>query len=177
MAYSSVRACLCMTRCTSTRRSFLTYYGFDTIPEATEYMTYARALVAATNGDGVVSDKERTWIIGYCSSLGFPAEAMAFLESNTPVDFKELLSELESKPLVKLGARLIIFDAIRACSADGYVPGERVTVHKLAEALEVPPEVVTALVCAQKCALQVLFHTLRFPSVPRRKRWRRRRSC
>ena len=125
--------------------------GLDKVPALTvtsETAIFARALLAATHGDGEVSETERKWIVGSMAARGFSAEVIEMFSNPTydEGDVEEIVEAFLAAPTAKFSARVVIADAIRAASSDGYVSGERRAVAKLAEALGVSPDIVTEIV-------------------------------
>ena len=107
----------------------------------------AHTLIAAAHGDGEVSEAERTWVIGNLAAKGYPADVIAAAVTPESVtrDISDLSTDFTS-PRLKLSARVVIADAIRAASADVYNAGEHKAVCLLAEKLGVSPEVLAQIV-------------------------------
>lgn len=100
-------------------------------PEVVRNM--ARALVAAAGGDGDLSLAERTWISGYFAAKGYPAETLAEVEQAAAA--LEEIGQLMELGILKQSGRILIYDAVRAASVDGYSAGERTAVRRVAAAL------------------------------------------
>ncbi len=101
-----------------------------------ELSLYMRALLGAAVGDGQISPPERRWVVDYAQSFGLESDAVEALVSEpAPEDFAELVLQLHPGALpdeLTAIARALVFDAMRACSADGdYADAERARVHRL----------------------------------------------
>ena len=107
-----------------------------------ENLAYGKALLTAAKGDEDITDAERDWIIGYLTAGGHSDETLAVLRSfDGEADFEGLFSEgVMTDPA---GRRLCIFDAIRACGADGDLAETEIArIHDMAQLLGVPEDVV-----------------------------------
>jgi len=112
---------------------------FDTL------IIFGRALLAATRGDGVLSEAERNWIIGSMTIKGYPAEIIDKL-SDPAYDGDTLDEVIASFSKIKFSSGALIADAIRAASSDTYAPGEHAAVLKIAEALGLSHDDVSEIV-------------------------------
>lgn len=111
-------------------------------PEVTRNM--ALSLLAVAAGDGALSDAEREWIAGYCAAKGYSDEIVAEIKSAAPPSGSEV-KELMQLGVLKASARILLYDAIRASSVDGYRPGEAAAVRAIAKALDIDVSVVVEL--------------------------------
>jgi len=111
-----------------------------------ENLAYGKALLTAAKGDGDITDAERNWIMGYLSAGGHSDETLATLRSfEGEDDYERLFTEgVMQDPA---GRRLCIYDAIRACGADGdLAEAEIAKIHEMARLFDVPAEVVDEFV-------------------------------
>jgi tellurite resistance protein len=110
-------------------------WGFQTdIPE-NDLLSYAKALLVCVNADGTLAKEEREWVVGYCAAVG--AEAATIEEVSNYSAEDDLVTVVRENPnLAKGYVRPLIFDAIKACAADGtYSEEEQAAVRKLAALL------------------------------------------
>jgi PAS domain S-box-containing protein len=118
--------------------------GFSKAPSITEpevTRNMARSLLAAAAGNGTVSESEREWIAGYCAAKGYAREIVAEIETATPPSAAEV-KELMQLGVLRASARILVYDAIRAASVDGYNAGEVAAVRTIAQALGIEVSVV-----------------------------------
>lgn len=109
-----------------------------------ENLDYGKALLTAANGDGELTDTERDWILGYVTAAGHSADVLDQLRAYAGGDDIE---SLFARGVQQAAQRVCIYDAIRACGADGAVSdGERATVATMADRLGVPRDVVDEFV-------------------------------
>jgi uncharacterized membrane protein YebE (DUF533 family) len=130
----------------STEWLYFEHFGFSKAPPQTDaevVRNMAIALVTTASGDGQLSDEERRWIIGYMTAKGYPAAAVAEV-SGLGADAARL-PELMQVGILKQSARILIYDAIRASSVDGYTDGERAAVRKAAHSLGIDEQTVAEL--------------------------------
>jgi hypothetical protein len=109
-----------------------------------ENLEYGKAPFCAANGDGRITDAERDWIVGYARAVGHSAENVDALRAyDGATDFEDLFTRGKQR----IAQRACICDAIRACGADGELaPEELATVHRMADRLDIPGEVVDEFV-------------------------------
>jgi uncharacterized membrane protein YebE (DUF533 family) len=134
------------------RESFewLGWEQFEMPPEYAGVMTddtnlrYAKALIVCAAGDGVISERERQWVVGYLITVG---DSDAVIEEIRAYSGNDSLKDLiGDDPLLVLTGRSIIYDALRACAADGdLADGERDRILEAAAELGVPAETVAEL--------------------------------
>eukprot|EP00299_Pterocystis_sp_00344_P011186 c5170_g1_i1.p1 GENE.c5170_g1_i1~~c5170_g1_i1.p1 ORF type:complete len:187 (-),score=53.00 c5170_g1_i1:60-620(-) len=118
--------------------------GFTSLPGKPDptLSTYmARSLYYACFGDGVVSETEHNWILGFLASKGFSVALLEELKQRRSEGFTgsfvvgEKVVELMNNGHLKQAGRVLIYDAIRACSSDGFDPDERIVTVLVAKAL------------------------------------------
>ncbi|MFE0062980.1 hypothetical protein [Streptomyces sp. NPDC059003] len=115
-------------------------WGFDTKPSAGDFDAYMRSLLVCAKGDGAVSAEERNWVLGYCAALGGDPELIQRLETYPADD--ELTELVLREPVVDASRRALVFDAIRACDADGELAsGELESIREMAGLLGVADSV------------------------------------
>ena len=114
------------------------------VPED-ERLDYLKTIMACARGDGELAPKEKEWVIGYGAACGAEQSTVDALEAydgdEDPVEILE-----RNMPSAETWARVAIFDAIRASSADhAYDDSEREAVRRVAERLGVSDVVVGAI--------------------------------
>ncbi|MFJ5228385.1 hypothetical protein ACIQBJ_00670 [Kitasatospora sp. NPDC088391] len=121
-------------------------WTFTTVPDFGDIRAYAKALLVAARGDGVLAPEERDWVLGYIGTLtggdrGLLRELAAY-----PAD-EDVVALVEGSAVLSRVARVpLVFDALRACDADGVIaPGEIEQIKRLAAALGIPEETVDRL--------------------------------
>ena len=123
------------------------HFGFATAPSQTDRevtRNMALAVLAVANADGQVSPEERAWLVGYFAAKGYPSEVIAEVQTLTPPDLAAVPA-LMDLGILRLARRILIYDAIRAASTDGYHPREREAVRTVASALGVDVPTVEEL--------------------------------
>lgn len=127
---------------------YLTHFGFDSAPPTTNpevVNSMAKAMFSIINGDGKIRPKERAWVKGYFATKGYPDDVVDSVDSMQPLPVEEVVA-LMTESILRFGANVLLYDAIRAASADREYPdGERTTVATVAAALGVSTRTVTAI--------------------------------
>jgi uncharacterized membrane protein YebE (DUF533 family) len=126
---------------------YLEHFGFSKAPPQTDadvVRNMALALAMTAGGDGDLSDAERTWIRGYLSAKGYPAAVVDEVAATSVSDISAVGQLMQLGILAKSG-RILIYDAIRASSADGYTDGERAAVRRAAQSLGIEEATVVEL--------------------------------
>jgi uncharacterized membrane protein YebE (DUF533 family) len=126
---------------------YLEHFGFSkapplTDPEVVRHM--ALALVAAASGDGELSESERRWILGYCAVKGYPPAVIEEIAALSKADV-DAVPELMQLGILRSSRRILLYDAIRAASVDGYHARERAFVRNVAGLLGVDDQAVAAI--------------------------------
>ena len=110
-----------------------------------ENLAHAKSVFVAANGDGRLHDAEKEWMIGYFTAAGASPSTINALKSYTGGDEFEDFFAMEG--VRRIAQRSCIWDAIRACGADGDLAEEELsTIHQMASRVGVPPEVVDEFV-------------------------------
>ncbi|MCX6023799.1 MAG: hypothetical protein NTZ05_19145 [Chloroflexi bacterium] len=94
-------------------------WGFDKRPPGEGNLPFGKAMLICAKGDGVLTQSERDWVLGYGAALDFSdAEIEELRNYQADEDIRDVLasSKLTSRSDVKLAA---IFEAARASNADG----------------------------------------------------------
>jgi len=119
---------------------------FESIPPPSDFSVYAKALLCCANADGNLAPAEREWVVGYFASLGAPAP---FIDDLRQYPANEDVLDLISKSSVVAmqgSRRSLLFDAIRASSADKVLhEKERAAIERLAAKLGVSSDELRAL--------------------------------
>ncbi|MFD5558601.1 TerB family tellurite resistance protein [Streptomyces sp. NPDC127068] len=121
-------------------------WAFNTAPDFGDVRVYAKALLVVARGDGVISPEERDWVLGYIAALtGSDAQLQQELADYAADD--DVVALVETASAVTLHSRTpLIFDALRACDADGdLAPGEIEQIKRMASALGITEEAVDRL--------------------------------
>jgi len=128
-------------------------WDFDELPHPDGFRFYMSSVMLCASSDGVLDPKEKAWVLGYAAALGSPADLMRELESmtvenlkrqNLGEDFEKFCARTDKRSTAS--KRGIIYDAIRAASADGvFHTDERQSVVNLALKFGLSKEVVAEL--------------------------------
>jgi len=112
-------------------------------------LNYGRAMVNCVNGEGNISPAERAWILGYLSAMGTRDEIVAEVaEYQGDLPIEQLM---DATPMQRVAARVLVYDAIRACSADGEISdGERAMVGRVADRIGVSADEVDQLLASYR---------------------------
>jgi uncharacterized membrane protein YebE (DUF533 family) len=126
---------------------YLDHFGFSKAPPETDaevVRSMALALMTAAIGDGQLSDAERRWILGYMTAKGYPPAVIEEM-SKMSVANMAALPELMQVGILRQSGRILVYDAIRAASVDGYKSGERAAVRRTAQLLGIDEKGVIEL--------------------------------
>jgi len=137
---------------------YLNQFGFTRAPVTVgdggdqKLRRFATALCNVAGADGEVSEGERAFIMGYCALKGYPQSILDDIpkmcrasESKTIEDMADETRELLAMGTLKKSSRQIVYDAIRAASADGLDDAEKAAISRVAEALGVGGEELEGL--------------------------------
>lgn len=124
-----------------------TFYGISMVqPEV--WKEYGFALMCIAGSDGDVSDPEMEWLtIDLANSLNVDEEIVADWEEFEfeDADLEEIFYSFQHASFANFN-KLLLYDAIRMCSADGdYAEEEKERVGEAAKILQVPTEAVIAI--------------------------------
>lgn len=105
---------------------FSDYWGVDGYVDSPveEHLDYGKALLMAANGDGRLTDAEREWVLGYVATGGHSDETLAALRA---FDGQGVFEDLFTRGALQFVQKVCIYDAIRACGADGDLADDEVT--------------------------------------------------
>ena len=119
--------------------------GFSELPKPSDLEIYMKSLLICANGDGRITEPERDWVLGIASAMGLPDEIVEQLKDYEAKD--ELNSLLAGGVETATGApRSLIYNAIRACMADGELSdAELATIQTAASIMNVPEDVLEEL--------------------------------
>jgi tellurite resistance protein len=123
------------------------HFGFVAAPPRVEPQAARRmavCLLSIANGDGELSDAERSWALGYFAAKGYPTEVIDEARRLTDRDL-DVIPALMELGVLKPSGRILLYDAIRVASADGYHPAEMRAVRAVARALGVPDAAVAEI--------------------------------
>ena len=109
---------------------------------------YGYVLLNIAGSDGEVSDDELEWLTVECGeAVGIDESIIADWEDfeYDEDELEELFFSLNSSSFANYN-KLLIYDAIRMCSADGdYADDEKEQVYNAAQIMKVPAEAVMAI--------------------------------
>lgn len=124
-----------------------TFYGISMVPK-NRWREYGYALLTIAGSDGIVSDPELEWLtMDMAREVGVDSEIIEDWEDFDYEDSEldDLFATFNSSALASFN-KLLIYDAIRMCSADGeYALEEKEQVYEAARILRVPQESVLAI--------------------------------
>lgn len=124
--------------------TFSWFFGFTQIPTDEDCCIYMKSVLCCAKGDGVLTQAEKDWAIGFCASWGV---AEWVIEELQKYEANEALEEVVARsPQVSIAQRDLLLTAIRACAADGeYHQAEKAKVRQMASILGVSEEIVEQL--------------------------------
>lgn len=142
-------------------------FTFNKGPTSKGYEGYLKSLLICANGDGKLAPEERDWVVGYASAYGAPDSLVEVLKSyEATEDIEKVISlTVESDG----SRRYLVYDAIKACSADGeYSDPERATVAKMAAKLGISTDLVKQIeqICIEEAKLREKRLALMYPEGP-----------
>ncbi len=124
-----------------------TFYGMSMVQREI-WRDYGYALMCIAGSDGDVSDPEMEWLtVDLANSLRVDEETVADWEEfeYEDADLEEIFMSFRHASFANFN-KLILYDAIRMCSADGdYADEEQEQVHEAAKILQVSREAVIAI--------------------------------
>ncbi len=119
--------------------------SFKQVPPPMDYEAFGKLLLTCANGDGRISAAERAWVLGFLDAYGAPAQLLETLKTYAGND--DIAKLVAASPTVKMSATSALYDAVRACMAEGdLAPGERAAREKAASALGVDSATVRELI-------------------------------
>lgn len=114
-------------------------WGFTADVSQPVLLEFFKALIVCANADGKITDAERAWCIGYCAATGATPETLAELQDYDGAE--DILEVIERGRHLGTAHRPVIYDSIRACSADGELSDpERATILRIAAQVGVSEE-------------------------------------
>lgn len=124
-----------------------TFYGLQMVPSEL-WKNYGFILLNIAGSDGEVSDPELEWLTVSCAeAVGVEKKIVSEWEEYDyeDDDLEELFFDFNTNSFANFN-KLLIYDAIRMCSADGdYAEDEKDQVYHAARIMKVPAEAVTAI--------------------------------
>lgn len=119
--------------------------SFKLIPPPMDYEGFGKLLLTCACGDGRITAAERAWVVGYLDAFGAPESALdVLLEYDGRGDLKQII---DSSATIKMSATSAVYEAIRACSADGELHLQEVrSIEQAAAALGVDVATVRDLI-------------------------------
>jgi uncharacterized tellurite resistance protein B-like protein len=133
-----------------TRFNWLAWENYELPPEAAanvseaDNMAFAKALLVCAKGDGVISKREREWLVGYMSVTGVLPSVVEMVKTYDGEDSIDDL--LKASPTMPTYGRAILYDALRICASDGELhPAELDSIRRMADAMGISREVVATL--------------------------------
>ena len=123
------------------------FYGMSMVPKKI-WKEYGFALLCIAGSDGEVSDPELEWLtIDLAESLGVDIDTVADWEEYEyeESDLEEIFGNIRHASVANFN-KMLIYDAIRICSADGdYAEEEKDRVAEAAKILQVSREAVLSI--------------------------------
>lgn len=135
--------------------SFKDKANFNALPDEKTFESYMKAILVCANGDGTLAPEERDWAVGHAAAFGAPDWLVD--ELKTYKADEEIESLVSVTPETNASRRFLIYDAIRACSADGaYSDRERTLVIRMAAKLGLSEELVREIegICLEEARLR-----------------------
>ena len=124
------------------------------LPKDVNFEGYGKLLLYCANGDGEISAAERAWVLGFLDAHGAPA---AVIDTLAEYDGKGDLARL-----VEGMGRAVLYDAVRACFADGDLAyPERKAIEKTARAMGLEITLVAELIDLYRQDRELRFKRLR----------------
>ena len=100
----------------------------------------AKAAMLCAGGNGVLTERERDWLLGYRAACG---DADHVLEAVRGYDDADRLEDIVGLPSMKVVVRSMIHIAFRMCASDGPLTAQEVErMHESARRIGVSPEIV-----------------------------------
>ena len=147
--------------------SFKDKANFSTLPSEAAFEGYMKAVLICANGDGTLTPEEREWAVGHAAAFGAPDWLVDELKSyKADEDIEQVIS---ANPEANACRRFLVYDAIRACSADGaYSERERAMVIRMAAKLGLTEELVLQIeeLCLNEAQLRAKRLELVYPEGP-----------
>jgi len=138
--------------------------NFGKIPSIEAFTSYMKSVLICANGDGKLAPEERDWVVGQTSAFGAPDSLVEELKSyKADEDIEQVIA---LTPESNVSRRFLVYDAIKACSADGeYSDLERATVTKMAAKLGISQDVVKQIeeICIEEAKLREKRLELMYP--------------
>ncbi|MFN6519137.1 MAG: hypothetical protein RMY29_032235 [Nostoc sp. CreGUA01] len=129
--------------------------NFGQIPSIEAFTGYMKSILICANGDGKLAPEERDWVVGQACAFGAPDSLVEELRSyKADEDIEKVIAVT---PESDVSRRFLVYDAIKACSADGeYNDPERATVTKMAAKLGISQEMVKQIeeICIEEAKLR-----------------------
>jgi tellurite resistance protein len=126
-----------------------------------------KAVLICANGDGTLAPEERDWAVGHSAAFGALDSLVDELKSyKADEDIEQIIS---ATPESNACRRFLVYDAIRACSADGeYSDRERAMVIRMAAKLGLSEDLVRQIeeVCLEEARLREKRLKLVYPEGP-----------
>ncbi|MBW4571282.1 MAG: TerB family tellurite resistance protein [Tolypothrix carrinoi HA7290-LM1] len=125
------------------------FFGFQEIPTDDDCCIYMKSVLCCAKGDGIISQEEKDWAIGFCASWGVADWVIEELKTyEGDEDLEEVIAR---SPQVSIAQRDLLLTAIRACAADGeFHEQEKAKIRQMAAIIGVPEETVEQLEQLQK---------------------------
>ena len=126
-------------------------YGMKTAPPDGDYEALVKAILICTKGDGVLAPEERNWLVGRAACYNTNSDYELAKTYQADEDLLQVLAQAPT--LNQSGRRAVIYNAIKACAADGeYHPSEQASVQQLAKYLGIEEDVVNQIeeICTEE---------------------------
>lgn len=120
-------------------------HKFEELASDQFFGSYGKALLIITKGDGTLAPAEREWVLGSLAAYGASAST---LEALSTYEAEEELENVVTSLLADEKAngnisRTLVYNAFKACSADGaYNEGEKAAAYRYGSLLGISDDVI-----------------------------------
>lgn len=80
-----------------------------------------RALCYCASADGIITEKERLWILGSALARGCSLEFIEHLREPNELELEDILNAIRNSIRGEPNSKSLIYNALRACGADGEI--------------------------------------------------------
>ena len=133
-----------MSNATGLKWLYKEHLNYGNVPAGGDEAAYSKALLVCAKGDGVISENERAWMVGYAAAFGADEAHLEMLKAYDGGD--DIVALVAANPGLKAQSRDVVYDAIRVSYADGDMSdGERQAIAYMAQQLGLAAELVGQL--------------------------------
>ena len=131
-------------------------YGIKEVPPDRDSESFTKAVLICSKGDGTISPEERAWFVG-CSAAYQNTKGYELAKNYTGDDDLQKVLAGSSNVASRKGKLIIIYVAIKTCSADGeYHPDEQNKIRQMAAQLGIEESVVREIeqLCVEEAEIR-----------------------